>query len=141
MRGRPRKPTALKILQGKPGHRALPKGEVQPKVGCVPPPWLGLKARAEWSRLAPRLIELGLLTEVDGDAFAGVCLHTVRLATLAKIQDSLTGAEVVLDAAALADCTKELRQLWSRFGMTPADRSRVTVVPPKEKDEFGALFG
>ena len=131
MAGRPRKPTALKLLQGNPGKRKLPKGEVQPKVGCEPPPWLNVKARVQWARLAPRLIELGLLTEIDGDAFAAICMLTAHLAVLGTIQ----GTDI-------AGCTKELRQLWGRFGMTPADRAKVTpVAPSREKDAFGEMFG
>lgn len=142
MAGRPRKPTALKLLQGNPGKRKLPKSEVKPKSGCAPPAFLRGKALSQWERLAPRMIELGLVSEIDGDAFAALCLHTVTLAQIAALQDTLTGAAVVTCAGALADCTKELRQLWAKFGMTPADRTKVTAVEPsKEKDEFGAIFG
>lgn len=130
MAGRPRKPTTLKLLQGKPGHRALPKNEPKPRLGCEPPPWLPVAARVQWKRLAPRLLELGLLTEIDGEAFAALCMLTAHLALLGTIE----GAEIV-------NCTKELRQLWGRFGMTPADRSKVSVAPPKKADPFEDFLG
>ncbi len=125
-----RKPTALKLLQGNPGKRPLLKNEPKPKVGCQPPPWLNVEARVQWKRLAPRLIELGLLTEIDGDAFAALCMLTAHLAVLGTIQ-----------GAAIAECTKELRQLWGRFGMTPADRSKVSVGMPKTADPFEDFLG
>ena len=130
MAGRPRKPTALKLLQGNPGKRALSKSEPQPKVGCSPPPWLPPAGRIQWARLAPRLIDLGLLTEIDGDAFAALCMMTAQLAFLGAVK-----------GAAIADTTKELRQLWGRFGMTPADRSKVTAVPKKVEDPFEEFLG
>jgi phage terminase small subunit len=120
----------MKLLQGNPGKRPLPKNEPKPKVGCDPPPWLPVDARAQWKRLAPRLIELGILTEVDGDAFAALCMLTANLAVLGTIQ-----------GAAIADCTRELRQLWGRFGMTPADRSKVAAAPPKAADPFEEFLG
>ena len=130
MPGRPRKPTALRVLQGNAGKRPLPKGEPQPELGCEPPPWLPDDARSQWSRLAPTLLELGLLTEVDGDAFGALCILTAQLASLAKIP----GTQV-------QDITKELRQLWGRFGMTPADRAKVSVAPKEQKSKLSRYAG
>ncbi len=50
MPGRPPKPTALKLLQGNPGKRPLPKGEPRPPVGCEPPANLTKRARGVWDR-------------------------------------------------------------------------------------------
>lgn len=130
MPGRPRKPTALKLLQGNPGKRPLPKNEPHPKVGCDPPPWLPLDARVEWKRLAPGLLRYRLLTELDGDAFAALCMMTAQLADLGAIP-----------GASITDTTKELRQLWGRFGMTPADRSKVSSAPEKKADPFEDFLG
>jgi phage terminase small subunit len=127
MAGRPPKPTALKLLQGNPGKRKLPVGEVKPPAGAEPPAWMKADPLliAEWNRQAPRLLRLGLLTEVDNDALAALCVVGLGFQMAVK-----AGAA----ATTLASISKELRALWSRFGMTPADRARVTVKAPEKKD-------
>ena len=42
---------------------------------------------------------------------------------------------------ALANVTRELRALWSRFGMTPADRARVKTEKPEEKSKLSRFIG
>src|SRR5437899_2154383 len=73
MRGRPRKPTALKVLAGNPGHRALPKNEPRPALGAKAPGWMTIGARREWDALAPMLDRLGVLAETDAEALAELC--------------------------------------------------------------------
>ena len=44
------KPTSLKLLQGNPGHRALPKSEPQPRpVAPDCPDYLGTVGRIRWA--------------------------------------------------------------------------------------------
>lgn len=74
--GRPRKPTALKVLEGNPGKRPLPQNEPKPAPVVnipKPPPWLNSDGKKAWKRLAPELQRLGLLTVVDMEAFAAAC--------------------------------------------------------------------
>jgi len=80
LRGPLPKPTRLRILQGNPGKRALPKGEPQPKPG-IPrcPRWLSANAKAEWRRIVPELKRLGLLTIAD---LAGLCAYCQAFAEL-----------------------------------------------------------
>jgi phage terminase small subunit len=129
MPGPPPKPTALKILAGNPGKRRLNDQEPQPEAKCVPPAWLPPDVREEWKRQAPALERLGLLTEIDGEAFAMLCTLSVSLQNEANSED---GANV----SKLLFLSKELRGLWSRFGMTPADRARVKVEKPKPKTKL-----
>lgn len=126
MPGPPPKPTALKVLEGNPGKRRLNDREPKPTVGCRPPDWLAGEALVEWEKHAPRLERLGLLTEIDGEALAALCVLLVQFATEAQAEEPKTSKLMFL--------SKELRGLWSRFGMTPADRSRVKV-EKKDKPE------
>ena len=72
MKGPNPTPTAIRILRGNPGRRALPKDEPKPEAArsLDPPAWLDDAARAEWIDKAGMLDRLGLLTEADLDAFA-----------------------------------------------------------------------
>ncbi len=74
MVGRKPKPTKLKLLQGNAGHRPIKKNEPKPQ-NIMPkcPPFLDSVAKKEWRRFSKVLHNLGLLTEVDGTAFASYC--------------------------------------------------------------------
>lgn len=79
-RGRPPKPTRLKVLTGNPGKRPLNDSEPQPDPTpprC--PSWLSRQAKAQWKKLAPELTRLGLLTSVDEGALAGYCSALAEL--------------------------------------------------------------
>lgn len=129
MAGRPPKPTALKLLQGNPGRRKLNDQEPKPPLGAEPPAWIknDPELLVEWKRQSPRLEKLGLLTEIDGDALATLCALEVRFRLMVR-----EGA----GASSLATVAKEKRALWSRFGMTPADRVRVKVERPKPEGKL-----
>jgi phage terminase small subunit len=74
------KPVRLRLIQGNPGKRRLPK-EPQPEIAktCPEPPlFVTGEAADEWKRLAPELFRLGLLTQVDLGAFAIYCTTFAR---------------------------------------------------------------
>ena len=82
MTGRP-KPTKLKVLDGNPGRRELPKDEPKPRPSapaCAKD--IDKEARKVWKRMAPMLERLGLLTEADGDMFAILCQIRSRLVAI-----------------------------------------------------------
>ena len=131
------KPTALKVLQGNPGKRALPKGEPKPDAGRLPsaPRWLSDEAKREWKRLAPRLHAVGLLTEVDGLALAMLCEAFAQYMAAKTVVDS-EGLLLVSEkgnsyqhpAAGLMTQARGELLKWAReFGMTPSARTRIVV--------------
>lgn len=74
--GRPRKPTALKVLEGNPGKRPLPESEPRPDAlqsPQTPPRTLTPGAAAEWRLIAPGLAGMGLLTTLDQGALETYC--------------------------------------------------------------------
>ena len=74
MRTKPRKPTALRVLEGNPGHRPLPQNEPKPAAAIPdPPPHLHAYAVEKWNELAPRLAALDLLTDLDGAILGAFC--------------------------------------------------------------------
>jgi phage terminase small subunit len=125
--GRPLKPTALKLLAGNPGRRPLNKLEPKPAVGAAMPEYLLQipAAVAHWQRVAPVLTELGVLTTVDGDAFARLCRMWAE-----DQADAAAGLEVDTKLAAA------LVVLEGRFGLTPSDRGKIKAAPPKPKSKL-----
>ena len=71
-RGRKPTPTAIKELEGNPGKRPLNQNEPKPKKTAPScPKWLDKEAKKEWRRLAAKMEQMGVLSEVDMAAFAG----------------------------------------------------------------------
>ena len=137
IRGPAPKPTAVKILQGKPGHRPLPANEPKPDSGRLPsaPRWLSDEAKREWKRIAPRLHAVGLLTEVDGLALAMLCEAFAQYMAAKAVVDreglllvSEKGNSYQHPAAGLMTQARGELLKWAReFGMTPSARSRISV--------------
>lgn len=126
---RERIPTTLKLLRGNPGRRPLPKDEPQPALGAKPPAWLSEVARREWDRKAPMLEKLGVLTEADEDALATYCELFAAFQYHAKCGNTS------------ARTAGEMRQYLAKFGMTPADRSRVSAKPKAEARKLDRFTG
>ena len=65
-RGRTPKPTALKELEGNPGHRPLNDKEPRPKSKALAcPSNLSKEAKKEWRRLCKEMEQEGVLTGWD----------------------------------------------------------------------------
>ena len=69
--GRKPKPTALRLIAGNPGKRALPKSEAVVALSePTPPAFLCDDAKVEWGRVCSALYAAGLMTELDRAALA-----------------------------------------------------------------------
>jgi phage terminase small subunit len=127
MRGKAPKPTKLKILAGKPGHRPLPKGEPMPTGTAVRPGWLNARAAKVWDELAPGVGKLGLLTDHDAKQFAMLCYEL---------------AEYERAPLTTPQATKSLiMKLFAEFGMGPAARTRISVKAQTPQDDEQRFFG
>jgi P27 family predicted phage terminase small subunit len=149
-RGPKPKPPELQLLEGGRGHRPVNLDAVfRPEVGEPDMPrWLSKEARKAWKRLAPELLHYNLLSKVDQMAFAMLCQTIGRLEI---VERALSGRQALregegLDAAeALMDSTPKglkqqsalytilnreqakLNSLLAEFGLTPAQRARVST--------------
>lgn len=143
-KGRPKKPTALQLVQGDRKDRINRSAPMPAELDIVPPAWMRPRAVAEWERLAPDLIAKGVLTGWDVQAFAEWC---DAVATVAEAAEHLaadghmverpvfdrngarTGFRVVpnewfyIQKAALEVSAKRA----ARFGLTPAERSALPI--------------
>ncbi len=149
-------PTALKLLKGNPGRRALNAGEPQPPTpGDVPmpPEWLEAYAKGEWRTLAPILHGLGLLTEADLTFFAAYAQSYARWRSAeewlsansetvilrdkdGKVRSIVRAPQAVTAQAALAD----MNRFGSQFGLSPSSRTSIGgAEPAKPENKFTKL--
>lgn len=125
MRGRKPKPTKLKIMEGKPGHRPLPENEPIPVGVAEMPKWLTADAQVVWQELAPEAITIGTLTSYDADQFGMLCTEL---------------AEYRKEPGAVKTTAKTLiTKLFAEFGKGPSARARI-VVKPKEPNTGKGRF-
>lgn len=140
MRGRKPVPTALKILRGNPGKRALNPDEPQPNpsLGIGDPP-ASLKGEGleEWHRLGPQLEAMGVLTHVDVPAFVAYCKAWARyidaerkIETLGEVVKAPSGYPIVNPYRSIANkAYQQCKDFWSDFGMTASARTRIHAKP------------
>ena len=141
-RGPAPKPTALKVLEGNPGKRALPKNEPKPDASAPDmPQWLPEDAKAEWQRVAPELSRIGLLARIDGSALAAYCEAYSRWKQAVEMMASegvtfVTQAGYVATHPAVGIANKakaEMHRFGREFGLTPSSRGRMSL--PGESEE------
>lgn len=80
-KGRPPKPTALKLAEGNRGKRRANPAEPKPNLLDripPPPPHLNEDGASEWRRIAHQLQELGLLTDLDLSPLVAYCASFAR---------------------------------------------------------------
>lgn len=143
-------PAELKLLQGGRGHRPVNLDQTfRPEVGVPDAPrWLTVEAKKAWKRLSVELVYYNLLSKVDRDAFAQLCqtigrLELIERAIAARMDAHVSKGEE--PAHALLDKTPnglqvqaaiyqvlnreqaKLSSLLAEFGLTPAQRSRVST--------------
>lgn len=133
MRGPPPTPTALKLARGNNRTNAQ---EPQPRrVMPKAPDHLDDAAKREWGRLAKLLMPLGVLTEADADALAAYSIVYARWADAERhltedgpVVKSPTGYPIQNPYLAIANkALEQMDRYLSKFGMTPADRTRIRV--------------
>ncbi|HCR1107425.1 TPA: phage terminase small subunit P27 family [Klebsiella aerogenes] len=153
MAGRPKKPTALKVIQGNPGKRALPEHEPKPERGtpCAPAHFGGT-ARDWFAEAAAELDKIGVLTLLDGnalelliEAYAEYRQHCEELdAEGYTYRTTSTTGETVIKAhpaaAMKSDAWKRVRAMLGEFGMTPASRAKVSTKHGGEEDPLQAFL-
>lgn len=139
---KPATPKALKLLKGERRDRVndaepVPTGEVGPTAP------LFAEAQAVWDRLAPDLVRQGVLTAWDCDEFTAFCLvvgnshvawrDVVKRGSVLVEERTHNGGhshKVTIKNPSwqvVKDCTDAMVKLGGRFGLTPSERSRLSV--------------
>lgn len=116
---RNRTPTAILDAKGafiKDPQRSRPNEPKSTRPLGKPPKWLSGEQKKIWKEMAKRLLP-GVGSASDRDAFEMM----VRLTEHMRSGVPMRSAD-----------RQTLISLWSRFAMTPADQSKVSVEQPKE---------
>ena len=144
MKGRPRKPAQLKIIQGtfQPSRNPVSEPEFLPLTEIPEPPKAMNKYGKElWEKLGRELIVTGVMTTPDLIAFEMLCSTFGRYkiyedyiakSPLTNIDGKHGGrsAQSQQMNADLSMCIKLMQQ----FGLTPSDRNRLGISPKKKVD-------
>ena len=156
MAGRRPKPTALKLVTGNPGKRAINKKEPKPK-RLIPscPAYLSTASKVAWGRLSVLLDRMGVLTEADAAALERLCdcYGDILICRESLIADGWTYKTVDAQGNTLIKGNPAATQLRSadsqfkayliEFGLTPSARSKVHGSPEEEEkaDPLNEFFG
>lgn len=145
-KGRKKTPTALRIVRGNPGKRALPKDEPNPKKAAVKPPrGLSTAAKKQWRLVARQLSEANILTVLDTHALVLYCEAFSRwleantcIAEEGMIVTTPKGYSIPSPYIAISNkAFDQMKSIMVEFGMTPTSRTGIkTVEPETEKSEW-----
>jgi len=140
--GRPIKPTALKVIEGNRGKRALNRQEPDPEYlnDLAPPAWLDATAAIVWDELAPALRHCRLLTKIDVHALSMGCVAIAQYRQAATevvgnlVCHSPVAAESKGDSinpwlVVQSMSFKQAMTVLREFGMSPAARTRIAIQP------------
>lgn len=149
-RGPAAKPPELKLLEGNRGGRPINLDQIfRPEVGQPPlPAKISREGRKAWKRLVPELMRYNLLSAVDADALEELCETIGMVKTLrqsinarqemlrtkgddpAKAIEGATPNGMIVQSVSYQALNRErekLRSMLAEFGLTPAQRARVTT--------------
>ena len=140
---RPRKPSALKLVEGNAGKRAINSREPEPDLlnDLEPPKHLPEAVANVWRELAPKLRRAKVLTEMDTALLEMTCS---ALATYRLTVEKTAGGKVMqrndeTGSVSLSPWTmlqsmafKQSMAALQQWGATPAARSRVMIDPQSD---------
>ena len=139
------KPVELKVLEGNPGKRRLPKPPKYAPLGAEAPDWMEREAKAEWRRLHKEFARVDLAKRPDRAAMIALCCEWAKYVTASRLMADPATRNQRIGGKPIHQVAREslagLLQLWARFGMTPADRARFDMKPVEdEADPFLELL-
>lgn len=153
MAGRRPKPTALKIVAGNPGKRALNKSEPSgQEFKNTAFSVLTSEAKRLWDNLSPILLKMGVLSDADKLTFERLCECYSEIQELQEqirisgrtFETKSTDGDKTIKAnpavAMLADADRRFKSYLVEFGLTPAARSKVQMNEHGKKDNPADKF-
>ncbi len=143
MRGRPSKPSYIKLLEGNPGHRPIKPTFTPKHIDTMPEPadFLDREGRKIFKQLARDVHEMGILSKVDGLALSmlanSIVIYWRLTQELEKLGDkAYEDTQIQRIKGKFAD---QILVLCREFGLTPASRQRIHLPEKKvDKNDFWA---
>ena len=140
--GSVRKPTAVLKLEGAYREDRHGKRKAEPlPAGCPEmPSGLSAVARRHWRLNVPMIVEMGVAKAIDATSLAAMC---ESWAVWWELQQEYHGCELperLKMVNRLIAARRDYGQQAGMFGMTPADRARLTVDKVEDVDEMDALM-
>jgi P27 family predicted phage terminase small subunit len=146
-RGPKKEPAAKKRAKGNPGKDRLPTKRSAPKTKLPQcPSFVPPMAKRIWKSVVPKLLELGVVAQVDEHAIAAYCiafdryrranLHIKRegeFVTVGKNNYEQQNKWFQIEKRALM----EMKSFWSSFGLTPSDRMALNIDAPDPRTPPG----
>ena len=132
--GRPRKPTSTLKLHGTMDSRQAKQRRSEPQAAGMPtkPDGMPKEASEFWDKYVPELVRMGVAKANDAPALQSMCQWW---AEYMKHQRSRPASKHVYRRInMMANAHKQWRDLASRFGMTPVDRTHIQVDDRTSKD-------
>ena len=156
-RGPRPKPTALRLLEGNKGKRALPHSEPAPPPDMPAcPDYLNAYARGEWLRVADTLYAIGTLTQIDQTMLAAYCIaysrwrHAEEDLERMAVTDGSTHAAVIRTkqgnliqnpmVGVANTARREMQRLAAEFGLSPSARTQIDA-DPLRNDPIAQKYG
>jgi P27 family predicted phage terminase small subunit len=144
----PRKPTAIRKLEGMRGHAPLPKDEPMPIGRPRAPNHLSPEAQARWLDIVESL-PVELLTRADettleraAKAWAMYREAAVKLDASGLLVKGLHGDAVKNPLlAVLRQASQDLDRCSWALGLSPAARTRITTPEKASEDPLALLLG
>ncbi|MEV8466621.1 phage terminase small subunit P27 family [Fluviibacterium sp. DFM31] len=156
-RGPRTKPTKLKVLAGTARKHRLNPNEPRPEVARPDvPDHLTDAARQEWDRVVVKVVDLGLMSDLDRAALAAYCQAYGRWVAaeraLARVaaKDALTEGLMLRTktgnaiqnplVGAANKAMADMVRYASEFGLTPSARTRVSADAVVDDNDPFAIF-
>jgi len=148
--GRKPIPEAAKRLAGNPGKRPI-RPDLPAPPGAPPIParlMVEPVAVEKWNELVPILLQLGTLTQADGEALATLCeVYAATQACLIELRASgpvmhtdLGGVKPNPAGPLYRGLVSLQASLMGEFGLTPSSRVRLGGKEEKASDEIEEFF-
>ncbi len=142
MAGPPPTPSPRRELSGDPGRRRRNQHEPQPApADLTPPVELTGPALEIWTDLAPRLAAMKCLGDVDSLELATACRLQAMGNHYAVIAEGDMAKSIKRPSPALwaaVKCWEKAAQKFYRFGITPAERTKISTGGASDTDPFTA---
>lgn len=142
--GRPAVPTAIKLVRGNPGQRAINESEPRPPAANLSsPPSLEGVAKEKWDEIVPLLHSMGVFTAADKNTIERYCQIFEQWVEVRKhvkengmTQLTQTGySQLTAEGSLFRSLPADLLKIEREFGMTASARSSMKVGNAETKED------